>query len=123
MNILARLTSDAVVNTTPKGKQVVNFSVAVNDHYRNKQGERVNRTSYFDCSYWLSPGVAKILTKGLLVELTGKVSARAWIDKNGEAKAGLNFHTSFINPLAGWKKKQQTDTIHQPTQGDDDLPF
>lgn len=58
MDITGRLTWDAQVYTTPKDKQVVNFSVAVNDRYRNKQGERIEQTTFFDCSYWLSSKVA-----------------------------------------------------------------
>lgn len=44
MNITGRLTRDAEVRTTSQDKQVVNFSVATNDSYRNKQGERVEQT-------------------------------------------------------------------------------
>lgn len=36
MNITGRLTRDAEVRTTSNGKQVVNFSVAVNDSYNLK---------------------------------------------------------------------------------------
>ncbi|WP_312336591.1 single-stranded DNA-binding protein [Sphingobacterium sp.] len=125
MNITGRLTRNAEVRTTNSGKQVVNFSVAVNDSYKNKQGERVEKTAYFDCSYWRTANVAKMLTKGLLVELTGTVSTRAWISKDGEAKAGLDFHTSNIKPLAGGKR---AETVQAPTAAnnngaDDDLPF
>ena len=59
MNITGRLTRDAEVRTTSQDKQVVNFSVATNDSYRNKQGERIEQTTYFDCSYWITPNVAK----------------------------------------------------------------
>ena len=41
MNIVGRLTENAQVQTLSNGKQVVNFSVAVNDNYRNKAGENV----------------------------------------------------------------------------------
>lgn len=130
MNITGRLTRDAEVRTTSNGKQVVNFSVAVNDSYKTKQGERVEQTAFFDCSYWLTPNVAKMLTKGLLVELTGRVSTRAWVSKDGEAKAGLNFHTSNIKPLAGGRRTETAQATAQAennsftAQGaDDDLPF
>ncbi len=125
MNITGRLTRDAEVRTTSNGKQVVNFSVAVNDSYKTKQGERIEQTAYFDCSYWRSPKVIKMLTKGLLVELTGRVSARAWVSKNGEAKASLNFHTSDIKPLAGSRKHEtvQATTKVNTNSIEDDLPF
>ena len=113
MNITGRLTRDAQVRTTSQDKKVVNFSVAINDSYRNKLGERIEQTTYFDCSYWISPNVAKILTKGTLVELSVTVSTRAWTDNSGELRAGLNFHTSNIKIHAVGKR---VENIHHTTK-------
>ena len=125
MNIIGRVTADAQVRNVSNNKQVVNFSVAINDSYRNKSGERVEQTTYFDCAYWLSPNVAKILTKGTVVELTGRVSARAWTGSDGEAHAGLNFNTSQIKLHGGGKKSEtvQTPTGTNNSKEKDDLPF
>ncbi|SCY74522.1 single-strand DNA-binding protein [Flavobacterium anhuiense] len=130
MNITGRLTRDAEVRTTSQEKQVVNFSVATNDSYRNKQGERIEQTTYFDCSYWITPNVAKLLTKGTLVELSGRVSTRTWTGNDGEPKAGLNFHTSQIKLHGGSRKTETAQTTAQAEnkkatkQGtEDDLPF
>lgn len=133
MNITGRLTQDAIVSTTPTGKQVVNFSIAVNDSYKNKDGQRIDQTVFIDCAYWLTAKVASWLSQGLLVELTGRISARAWLSGDGTAKAGINFHTSSIKPLARPSKKED-DAVQPSTtkknqenaqkQGaDDDLPF
>lgn len=130
MNITGRLTRDAEVRTLSNEKQVVNFSVAVNDSYKNKQGERVEQTTYFDCAYWITANVARLLTKGTLVELTGRVSTRAWVNKEGEAKAGLNFHTSQIKlhgggnraeTVQGTAQSENNSIVEQGTE--DDLPF
>lgn len=125
MNIIGRLTRDAEVRRTSLEKQVVNFSVATNDSYRNKQGERIEQTTYFDCAYWLSPKVAQILTKGTVVELTGRVSARAWTGSDGQLHAGLNFNTSQIKLHVGGKKSEtvQTPTGTNNSKEKDDLPF
>ena len=130
MNITGRLTRDAEVRTLSNEKQVVNFSVAVNDSYRNRQGERVEQTTYFDCAYWITPNVARLLTKGTLVELTGRVSTRAWVNKEGEPRAGLNFHTSQIKLHGGGQRAkivqatEQTENNSIAEQGtEDDLPF
>lgn len=131
MNIIGRVTKDAQVRTLSNNKQVVNFSVAINDSYRNKQGERVEQTTYFECAYWLSAKVATILTQGTLVELTGRVSARAWTGSNGEPRAGLDFNTAQIKLHAGGKK---ADTAQSPPKEEkkplkakpienDDVPF
>ena len=135
MNIIGRLTRDAQISTLASDKQVVNFSVAVNDSYRNKKGERVKLTEYFNCAYWISTNVAKVLTKGALVELTGRVSAQAWLNKEGKANAALHFHTSQIKlhggrdteTEAGDNGNGQTKTIKngktENAAEDDDLPF
>jgi len=74
--------------------------------------------------------VARLLTKGTLVELTGRVSTRAWVNKNGEARAGLNFHTSQIKLHGGSKSAgtiqatAQSENNGFTAQGaNDDLPF
>lgn len=97
MNIIGRVTRDAEVRITSQQKQVVSFSIAINDNYRNKNSENIEQTSYFDCSYWINMNVAKLLTKGSLVELTGRLNLRTWKSYDGESQAGLNFHTESIN--------------------------
>jgi len=48
MNIIGRVTRDAEVRTLLNEKQVVNFSIATNENFKNQQGERVEQTTYFD---------------------------------------------------------------------------
>lgn len=129
--IIGRIVKNAEINHLKNDKQVVNFSVAINDNYKTKQGDIKEQTTYYNCSYWLSANVAKILTKGTLVELTGRASSSAWIGKDGEIKSGLNFHTSKIKSHGGGQKSevqvkpneksQKTNVFAEDT--DDDLPF
>ncbi|QQM25849.1 single-stranded DNA-binding protein [Elizabethkingia sp. M8] len=126
--IIGRVTKNAEINTLANDRQVVNFSVATNDSYKTKQGERKEQTTYFNCSYWISPNVAKILTVGALVELSGRVSSRAWIGKDGEIKSGLSFHTSQIKLHSGGQKVEAENEPASNTnvfagETDDDLPF
>ena len=102
--IVGRITQNAKINTLKNDKKVVNFSIAINDSYKTKDGERRELTTYYNCSYWISPNVAKILTKGSLVELSGRISSSEWIGKDGEVKSGLNFHTSKIKLHGGGKR-------------------
>ncbi|MDC8102707.1 MULTISPECIES: single-stranded DNA-binding protein [Chryseobacterium] len=122
MNIVGRITRNAEINTLKNDKKVVNFSVAINDSYKTKQGERKEQTTYFNCSYWLSPNVAKILTKGALVELSGRVSSNAWIGKDGEIRSGLNFHTSNIK-LHSSSGKISESASKQDISSEKDNPF
>lgn len=78
MNITGRLTRDAEVKALPNDRKVVNFSIAVNNHYRNKQGEDIQQTAFFDCAYWQGTNVAKILTKEIKQRLA---NAHTTLDK------------------------------------------
>lgn len=111
MNITGRVTKDAQVRTLSDSRQVVNFSVAINDSYKNRKGDRVEQTTFFECAYWISPRVAEWLTKGTVVELTGMVSARAWKGNDGEPRAGLNFNTSNIKLHGSGKKPEGAQAV------------
>jgi single-strand DNA-binding protein len=131
--IIGRVTQNAKINILKNDKKVVNFSVAINDGYKTKQGERKEQTTYYNCSYWINAKIAEYLIKGTLVELSGRISSSAWIGKDGEIKSGLNFHTSNIKLHGG---KQKSDNNNYPAtnqqsvndnpfadETDDDLPF
>lgn len=120
--LTARLTADATVKTFDSGRSVVNFNVAQNRSYKNKEGVRVNITRFYECSYWLSTSVAPYLTKGQLVELEGEVSARAYLDKQGEPKAVLQFMARYINFHSPQKRDSGSNAAASNDPGDD-LPF
>lgn len=124
MQITGRITRDAQVHTVKGDKKVVNFTVAVNDGYKDKSGEWVDKTAFFQCAYWRSANISNALTKGRLVEVTGRASATAWLSENGTPKANLNFHTTDIKFHDSPKGRQQTQTPQGSgaTEGDD-LPF
>jgi single-strand DNA-binding protein len=131
MEIQGRLTADAIIGTTKNNKQVVNFDVAVNDRYKNKAGELITQTEFFRCAFWLGTNVAKVLTKGTIVALSGRVFTNSWIDGNGEAKASLNFNTNNIKILGGGTKQATEQPVAKagnpvpevPQMEADDLPF
>lgn len=136
MNIIGRLTRDAQVRNVSEQQQVVNFSVALNDSYRNKEGERTEQVTFVDCAYWRTAKVAQYLTKGTLVELSGRISPRAWVDSDGQLRAALNFRTSEIKFHGGGKKEEAVQGSNKPKnnkasakaaqaadEGEDDLPF
>jgi single-strand DNA-binding protein len=104
MTIIGRITKNAQVNTTKEGKAVVNFSIAVNDYFKPKNKERVKQTTYYNCSYWISPKVAVNLRKGTLVEVFGRVTVSAYPGNDGIAKASLNCHVNSIK-IHAWPKE------------------
>jgi single-strand DNA-binding protein len=127
MEIIGRVTADAKVTTLKDERKVVNFSIAINDSYRAKgSGERTQLTTYVQCAYWVSPTIAPYLTKGTLVELSGRMSADAWVNMDGEARAALRFHVSTLKLHGG---SDRSGAENKPTAAPastavtDDLPF
>lgn len=127
MTITGRITADAVVNTLKDERNVVNFSVAINDSYKPKSGERQNVTTYCNCSYWISDKIASYLTKGAVVELTGRIYVTSYVSKDGVPKASLNCHVSNVKFLARPKEVEvigrPTGTTSSPSNVGDDTPF
>ncbi|WP_281631507.1 single-stranded DNA-binding protein [Flavobacterium luteolum] len=129
MEIIGRLTKDAVVAKVSAERQVVNFSIAVNDSYKPKNSsEPVRIVTYIDCSYWLSTGVADYLKKGTAVELFGRIGLNVYIGNDSQAHGSLTFHTSNIKIIAFAANEQkaikQKSADSQNSEKDpDDLPF
>lgn len=131
MEIVARIVSDAQVSETKSGKKVVNFSVAINDYYKPKNGEGIQTTTFVRCAYWNSEAIASRLLKGVLVELYGRIGVEAYTNKSGEPVGVINFHANRIKLHAGKKNDhaevaQNVQTVPVATSGndsDDDLPF
>ena len=48
--LIGRLTKDPELRTTPSGVSAVNFSIAVNRNFRNKDG--VIETDFFNVTAW-----------------------------------------------------------------------
>lgn len=126
MLIIGRITKDAVVNTLKDERQVVNFSIAVNDYYKPKGATEATKfTTYFNCSYWISSKIAERLKKGTLVEVGGRIFVTAYTDLDGHAKASLNCHANSVKIHSYGKEVVVIGTPAETSTEDkkDDLPF
>jgi single-strand DNA-binding protein len=98
MEITGRLVADATVRAVNENKNVTGFRVAVNRRYKS-QGEQKEETAYIDCTYWRGESIAPFLTKGMLVQLSGFMTAEPWVSRDGEPMASLRFRADEINML------------------------
>jgi len=126
MELTGRLTADAKVSEVKGGKKVVNFSIAINDSYKPKDGERVELTTYVDCAYWINAKIGQYLKKGLLVQLNGRMGSRAWVNKDGDARSSLTANVSNVKFLGSSSNSTESKPTGNKAKGasdDDDLPF
>ena len=118
-----RVTADAKVNTLKDERQVVNFSVAINDYYKAKNSEEGTKVvTFINCSYWLSTRIAERLTKGTVVEIAGRLHMNAYKNMDGEPRASLNCHANHIKIHHSTKKNAEPEKAAEAVAGDD-LPF
>ena len=122
MLIIGRITKDAVVKQLKDEKQVVEFSVAVNDYYKPKNGEAKQFTLYVNCAYWFGTKISERLKKGSLVEMEGRAYLNAYNDLQGEPKASLNLHVNSIK-IHGTAKQAEPAAVVNASTIAEDLPF
>lgn len=128
MEITGRIVKDASVFKVKENREVVNFSIAINDSYKPKGSTETKKiVTYIDCSYWMSAGLAQWLKKGTLVQLFGRIGLNVYIGNDAQAHGSLTFHTSDIKILVFAQKDKNTHTpaLKQQNASDnpDDLPF
>ena len=114
MELTGRLVADATVRAANADKNVTGFRIAVNRNYKSK-GEQKQETAFVDCTYWRTDAIAPYLTKGMLVQLHGFMTAEPWVSRDGEAMASLKFRTDEINMLT----KSGKEDDGKPTQAGD----
>ena len=130
MLFTGRLTADAEVRTVKNDRKVTGFTVAVNKRWKDKNGEKHEKTAFVECAYWINSGVAEYLKKGTVVEVTGWIEAQAWVNKDGDARGNLRCDVEtlklygFQNARAEEKPKAKKKADAKAGAGnDDDLPF
>ncbi len=63
LQVIGNLGKDCIVNTV-NGKNVINFSVAHTEKYKDAQGNPKERTTWVECAYWTDrTGIAPYLKK------------------------------------------------------------
>lgn len=98
--IIGNLADQPSLNATSTGKQVCNFTVAVNSGYGDRQ-----QTTFFRVSAWerQAENCARYLMKGKKVSIIGTVSSHAYINKEGKAVSQIDISATeieFLSPRA-----------------------
>lgn len=130
MEITGRITKDATVRKVGDEKEVVNFSIAINDSYKPKGStEYTEIVTYIQCSYWLNAKTVEWLKKGALVQLFGRIGLNTYIGSEGNALGALTFHINSLKILVFAKKQQDSQSAEtsakqqKQAENPDDMPF
>lgn len=108
LQIVGYIGKDAATNTV-NGKNVINFSVAHSEKYKDAQGVQKDKTIWVECAYWTDrTAILPYLKKGTLVYADGTPEVRNYTNKEGVPGSSLTMRISSVQ-LLGAKNEGQND--------------
>ena len=132
--LIGNLGKDPEVRNMPNGGSVVSFSVGTNESWKDKNGEKIERCEWHNCTVFgkLADVCAEWLRKGSQVYIEGSIRTEKWQDKEGNDRYTTKIIVREMQMLGGKREgdsgsrtSSSPDTAGGP-QGDvmdDDIPF
>lgn len=88
MTAIGRVGNDPEMRYTPSGSAVTSFSLATNERYTTRDGERREETEWFRVVAWdrLAEICNQYLTKGRQVYVEGRLKSDSWVGNDGQTR-------------------------------------
>ena len=86
--LLGRLGADPDLRYTQDQTPVSSFNIATSISFKNKSGEKVDKTSWHRCVAWRKTAetINQYFKKGNQIYVEGSLESRSYEDQNGEKK-------------------------------------
>jgi len=86
--LIGNLGKDPELRYTPGGSAVVNFPIATNERWKDKDGNPQERTEWHNIVLWgrLAEIANDYLKKGSPVYIEGRLQTRSWDDRDGNKR-------------------------------------
>jgi single-strand DNA-binding protein len=115
LQVIGNLGKDGVVNNV-NGKNVINFSVAHTEKFKDAQGVQKDKTIWVECAYWTDrTGIAPYLKKGTQVYVEGQPEVRNYTTKDGTQGSSLSLRVNSVQLLGGRNDNQGADMASAPS--------
>jgi single-strand DNA-binding protein len=101
--LVGRLGKDPELKYTPSGTPVAKFSLATDESYKDRSGERKTTVTWHNVVAWnkLAEICGEYLSKGKVVYIEGKIQSRQWNDKDGNKRTSFEIvanQMQMLNP-------------------------
>lgn len=130
VTLVGRLGKDPEMKYTQGGTGYCKFSIATDESWKDKDGEKQSVTTWHDIIVWskLAEVCEKYLQKGKQVLIEGKIQKRSWDDKeSGKKMWAVEIVASNMVMLGSKsdesKPKEASAKSSTRESGDDDLAF
>ena len=106
---IGNLTADPEIRTMPNGEQVANFTIALNERYKAKDGNIVENVEYVRIVLYrrLAEIAGQYLHKGSQVYIEGRLKTRKWQDGNGQDRYTTEIQGDNLQMLGGRQDNHQ----------------
>ena len=106
---IGNLTADPEIRTMPNGEQVANFTIALNERYKAKDGNVVENVEYVRIVLYrrLAEIAGQYLHKGSQVYIEGRLKTRKWQDSNGQDRYTTEIQGDNLQMLGGRQEEQK----------------
>jgi single-strand DNA-binding protein len=132
--LVGRLGADPEVRYTPDGAMVTNFRIATDEQWKDKNGEKVQKTEWHKIVTFgkLAEICGKYLVKGKLVFVEGRIQTRTWDDKEGVKRYTTEIVASNMQMLDSKGQRGPDASSEEPPlphpgvdgpSPEDDVPF
>ena len=99
--VIGNLGKDCIVNTV-NGKNVINFSIAHTEKFKDSTGAQREKTTWVECAYWTDrTGIAPYLKKGQQVYAEGTPEVRTYQTNDGKSGASLSLRVQTVQLVGG----------------------
>jgi single-strand DNA-binding protein len=101
--LVGRLGRDPDVRFTSSGQPVANFSLATDETYRDRAGERQKRTEWHKIVVWGKQAeiAQKYLKKGSLIYVEGRIQQREYTDRDQNKRTSFDIVCNTFRMLGG----------------------
>jgi single-strand DNA-binding protein len=101
--LVGRLGRDPETRYTGSGQAVANFSLATDETYKDRNGERQKRTEWHKIVVWGKQAeiAQQYLKKGSLIFIEGRIQSREWQDKEGQKRTSFEIVANNFRMLGG----------------------
>jgi single-strand DNA-binding protein len=101
--LVGRLGKDPETRYTSSGQAVCNFTMATDETYKDRAGERQKRTEWHRIVVWAKQAeiAQQYLRKGSLIYLEGRIQTRQWDDKEGQKRTTTEIVATNFRMLGG----------------------
>lgn len=110
ISVVGRLVRDPEYKTLGDGTGFCNFTVAVDDDFKDKDGNK--QTDFIDCTAWRKTAeyVTTYQVKGSMVAVSGRLKSRKWTDKDGNKRTSWFVQVENAYGVGGKREDQQNNT-------------